>query len=87
MSKIIHIKGKKYTLLPFSFLDTVGSAIYKFFGEHHETVKQMYAENKLYRARGLHYIDTKNGREPAFALTTAEINFLRESYSRSQEIF
>jgi len=87
MSETIHIKGKKYILLPFSFLDTVGSAIYKFFGEHHKIVEQMYAENKLYRSRGLHYVKTKNGREPAFALTIAEINFLRESYSKSQEIF
>lgn len=80
--------GEKFILLPFSFLDEVGSNIYKFFGKGHQVTNQMLALGNELNKRGLFYVDTKKAKgEPARALTAEEVQFLRESYSRSQEIF
>jgi hypothetical protein len=80
--------GEKFILLPFSFLDEVGSTIYKFFGKGHQVTNQMLSLGNELDKRGLFYIDTKKAKnEPARALTTKEVTFLRESYSKSQEIF
>ena len=79
---------EKFILLPFSFLDEVGSAIYKFFGKGHEITVRMLSLGDELNKRGLYYIDTKKAKnEPARALTATEVEFLRESYSKSQGIF
>ena len=79
---------EKTTLLPFTFLDTVGSAIYRCFGEKHEITQKMWAYREKFSARGIFFIKTKKEeKEPAYALTADEIQFLRDSYSKSQEIF
>lgn len=79
---------EKFILLPFSFLDEVGSTIYKFFGKGHEVTNRMFSLGDELNKRGLFYVNTKKAKgEPARALTTEEVTFLRESYSKSQEIF
>ena len=80
-------EGKKLNLLPFSFLDKVGGAICKHFGKEHVITQQMYSEQKEYAKRGIFLSKTKEEEEPAYALTTKEINFLRTNYDKSQEIF
>ena len=86
-NKVRYDGKKKLTLLPFSFLDRIGSAIYLCFGKEHSITQQMYAHRNEYGKRGIFYIETKQGKEPAFGLTTDEVNYLRDSYSKSQEIF
>ena len=83
----VRYEGRELSLLPFSFLDKVGSAIYVCFGKEHDITRKMYAHRGEYGKRGIFYITTKLGKEPAFGLTTDEIEYLRESYSKSQEIF
>lgn len=80
--------GEKFILLPFSFLDDVGSAIYKFFGKGHQVTNRMLSLGDELNKRGLFYVDTKKAKnEPARALTAEEVEFLRESYGKCQEIF
>ena len=88
ISQTILYEGKKYNLLPFSFLDKVGGAIIKHFGKEHSITLQMHDDRKQYGKRGIYYATiNKYQREPAFALATEEINFLRKNYEESQEIF
>ena len=86
-NEVLH-EGKRLKLLPFSFLDKIGSAIRICFGKEHSITKEMYDNNAEYGKRGIFYVNTKKEtNEPAFALTDKEINFLRISYDKSQEIF
>jgi len=86
-SEVTH-EGKRYKLLPFSFLDKIGSAIVTQLGKKHDITKKMYVDREVYGKRGIFYIDTKNeDNEPAFALTNKEIDFLRNGYVKSQEVF
>ena len=82
------LEGKKHNLLPFSFLDRVGGAITKHFGEEHDITLQMQRDRRQDGKRGIfHVIIKKYQKEPAFALTAEEVDFLRKNYEKSQEIF
>ncbi len=92
-SQTVLYEGKSHNLLPFSFLDKVGGAINKHFGSfvdlgnQHPVIQQMYSDRENYAKRGIFLIKSKKDSEPAYALTTKEIDFLRKNYEKSQEIF
>ena len=83
---IVH-EGKKLNLLPFTFLDKIGGAINKHFEEGHTIIQEMYSDREEYAKRGIFLLKQEKESVPAYALTTKEINFLRDNYNKSQEIF
>ncbi len=86
-NQTVVLEGKKCNLLPFSFLDEVGSKIHQHFGDGHTVTQQMYSAQREYAKRGVFLIKQGTIEEPAFALTIEEVDFLRKNYNRSQEIF
>lgn len=83
----IKIEGEEFTLLPYDFLEKIGTIIINHNRfEHHIIVMSIYDLIENIKKRGFYnYLDEKKAEILALALSKKDIEFFKTEYNKVME--